>query len=100
MIKFYTLPERETFYPFLLVNRKKYKELFKRRFDHAIVDSGVMDFVHANITEYPKSFLNNWSWKANQLQQIYKDRISFVIPDYPDDYNPGAMGDNVSIRRK
>lgn len=94
-VKFYTLPDK-TVYPYLLVNRKKYKTLFSRTFNHAIIDSGVMDFVHANVTEYPRRFLDNWAWKATQLQEIFGSKVSFVIPDYPDDYNPGAMGDNVT----
>jgi hypothetical protein len=41
-MRFYTLPDVD--YPYLLVNRKNYRILFKRNFKHAIVDSGVMDF--------------------------------------------------------
>jgi len=94
MKRFYTLPDVD--YPFLLVNRKNYRVLFKRKFTHAIIDSGVSDFHNKNVKDYPASFLRNWTWKARQLQEIWKDKIWFVIPDYPDDYNPGQFGDNVS----
>ena len=93
--RFYTLPE-DTNYPFLLVNRKNYRVLFHRSFKHAIIDSGVMDFVKEDVTEYPVSFLASWGWKTEQLQQIWRDQVWFVIPDYPDDYNPGQFGDNVT----
>lgn len=96
MRRFYTLPPEEIYYPWLLVNRKNYRVLFKRAFEHAIIDSGIMDFAKKEVTDYPQSFLNTWSWKAEQLQLIWKDKIWFVIPDYCDDYNPGQFGDNVS----
>ena len=96
MRRFYTLPDEDVAYPFLMVNRKNYQVLFKRQFKHAIVDSGVMDFRDKNVKEYPSSFLKNWIWKAQQLQEIWKNKIWFVIPDYPDDYNPGQFGDNIS----
>jgi len=93
-VRFYSLPP-ET-YPYLLVNRKNYRILFQRKFKHAIVDCGVMDFVKNNVKEYPKSFLDGWGWKAKELQNIWHEKVWFVIPDYPDDYNPGQFGDNVS----
>jgi len=93
-MRFYTLPDEN--YPYLLVNRKNYRILFKRKFEHVIIDSGVMDFVHKNVKEYPKGFLKTWKRKASQLTMIWRDRLWCVIPDYPDDYNPGQFGDNVS----
>jgi hypothetical protein len=93
---FYTLPDNGIQHSFFLVNRKNYHTLFKRNFKHAIIDSGVMDFVHGNVTEYPASFLHSWSDKAIQLNEALKGKAWFVIPDYPDDYNPGQFGDNVA----
>lgn len=94
-MRFYSLPENKT-YPFLLVNRKNYKELFRRKFDHAIVDSGVMEFIRKEIKEYPESFLDTLNRKVSEIQQkCPSDKVWFVIPDYPDDYHPGQFGDNV-----
>lgn len=92
-VQFYSLPEEH--YPYLLVNRKNYGILFKRNFEHAIIDSGVMDFVTKEVKEYPKSFLDSWAWKVSQLQMIFHEKVWFVVPDYPDDYNPNQFGDNV-----
>lgn len=94
-IRFYTFPDVAT-YPYVLCNRKNYQVLFKWQFEHAIIDSGVMDFRNASVKEYPKSFLNSWKEKAMQLNEALKGKAWFVIPDYPDDYNPGQFGDNVS----
>lgn len=96
MKRFYTLPDADTSYPYLLVNRKNYKILFQRKFSSAIIDSGVMDFIHEDIKDYPLSFLSTWGWRASQLSEVFKGKAWFVIPDYPDDYHPGQFGDNVS----
>ena len=95
-LRFYTLPPNGVNYPFLLVNRKNYRVLFKRRFRHAIIDSGVMDFVRKNIRDYPSGFLKTWKHTARALSDVFGEKIWLVIPDYPDDYNPGQFGDNVA----
>lgn len=71
--------------------------LFKVEFEHAILDCGVGIFKHdPSLTEYPPGFLSYWKRLAKYLTSIFKDRIWITIPDYPDDYNPGQFGDNVS----
>lgn len=95
-LRFYTLPPNDVYYPFLLVNRKNYRCLFKRKFEHAILDSGVMDFARKDVADYPKGFLNRWINEARQLQKIFNNRVWIVIPDFPDDYNPGKFGNNVA----
>ena len=95
-MRFYTTPKGEVEWPYWLVNPRTEKRLLNSGFEHAIADSGVMIFVHEDITEYPQGFLREWKYKAKLLTDIYgEDRISCVIPDYPDDYNPGQFGDNV-----
>ena len=95
-MRFYTLPPNGVNHPYLLVNRKNYRILFKRKFKHAIIDTGVMDFQNPKTREYPKNFLKNWIKTARQLQRIFKGKTWIVIPDYPDDYHPGQFGDNVA----
>jgi len=95
-IRFYTLPPRVVEYPYLLLNRKNRKLLLKRQFTHAILDSGVMDFAKKNVQEYPEGFLREWEEEAQKLQQTFPGKLWFVIPDYPDDYNPGQIKNNVS----
>lgn len=95
-MRFYTTPRGKIEWPFYLVNPKTEKILLNSGFEHAIADSGVMVFIHDEIKEYPKGFLDDWKYKAKLLTDIYgEDRIWCVIPDYPDDYNPGQFGDNV-----
>jgi len=84
-IRFYTLPPRKVEWPYLLVNPKNYKELFKRNFKHAILDSGVEIFKDPKIRDYSKSFLRSWKYKARNLTEILGDRLWVTIPDYPDD---------------
>jgi len=96
MLRFYTLPPNGVQYPFLLTHLRNAKQLTRRRFEHAIVDSGVMIFVNANCKEYPRAFLDQYAWRCHQLNEILHGKAYFVIADYPDDYNPGQFGDNVS----
>jgi len=97
MLRFYTLPPAGVNYPYLLVNPNNYKALYKIKFKHAILDCGVEIFKHnPTLSDYPKSFLHRWKWKAKQLTEIFGERLWVTIPDYPDDYNPGQFGDNVT----
>jgi len=96
-LRFYTLPPPGVDWSYLLVNPNNYKILFRRKFEHAILDCGVEMFKHnPNLKDYPKSFLEGWKRKAKQLTEIFGDRLFVTIPDYPDDYHPGQFGDNVS----
>ena len=92
---FYTYPPYGIHYPYLLLNRRNYRYIFRSSFRHAIIDSGVSDFIRAGVTDYPESFLNTWMKEAQWLQSYFGDKLWFVIPDYPDDHNPGQFGDNV-----
>jgi len=94
---FYTFPPSDVNWPYLLVNPNNYKILFRRKFEHAILDCGVEIFKHnPNLKDYPKGFLEKWKWKAKQLTEIFGEKLFVTIPDYPDDYHPGQFGDNVS----
>ena len=84
-MRFYTLPPNGCEWNYLLVNPRTYKELFKRKFEHAILDSGVEIFKNKNLTEYPKSFLRKWKYQAQHLTEIFGDKLWVTIPDYPDD---------------
>lgn len=96
-MRFYTTPPKGVKYPWLFVNFFNYKLLFMRKFDHAIMDSGVEKvFHHGKLTEYPEGFLQEYKDRAQRLAKSFGDRLWVVIPDYPDDYRPGEIGNNVS----
>ena len=96
-MRFYTTPKGDVEWPFYLVNPRTQKVLLNSGFKHGIADSGVMFFVQEERTEYPPHFLRDWKYKAKLMTDIYgEDRLWCVIPDYPDDYNPGQFGDNVA----
>jgi len=94
-VRFYSLPPRSLYYPFLLINMKYRDELRKRRFEHAILDSGVEIFKDKRVQEYPKSFLWRYAQWAEIVSHQNKGKVWVTIPDYPDDLNPGQFGDNV-----
>jgi len=80
----------------LIVNPRTYRELFKRKFEHAIFDCGVEIFHRdPNRTEYPRSFLHQWKHKARHLAEIFGDHLWVTIPDHPDDYHMQFKGANV-----
>lgn len=95
-MRFYTTPPNNVNYPYLLVNPKTKKILKRIDFEHAIADSGVLIFHDVNVKDYPRYFKERWKYQAKILTDIYDDRVWCTIPDYPDDYNPGQFGDNVS----
>lgn len=96
-MKFFTFPPNGIKWDYLFVNPKTYRYLFKRSFKHAILDSGVEYFkFNPNVKEYPSGFLNKWKNLAIYLSSIFKDKLWITIPDYPDDFNPGQFGDNVT----
>lgn len=96
-VRFYTFPDVAE-YPYILCNRKNYEILFspKHNFKHAIVDVGVVEFKNPHVKDYPPNFIKYWKQKTIQLNEVFKGKVWFVIPDYPDDYNPGQFGDNIS----
>ena len=89
-MRFYTLPPDGIEWPWLFTTMPRYKVLFRRKFEHAIVDSGVEQFFnHGRLRDYPRWYLAEYKRKAKYLASIFGDRVWFVIPDYPDDYVPG-----------
>jgi hypothetical protein len=68
----------------------------KRIFKHAILDSGVEIFLKKHIDDYPENVLWNVRQKSEILSHKYKGKIWVTIPDYPDDFNPGQFGDNIT----
>jgi len=95
-MRFYTNPRGLVQYPYIMLHMREYRKLFRMKFKHAIVDSGVMIFVKKQVKDYPPWFMKNYAYKAKMLTEIFKDKVWVVIPDYPDDYNPGQFGDNVN----
>jgi len=97
MKRFYTLPPSGCDWPYLLVNPNNYRVLYRRRFEHAILDCGVEAFkFNPHLKDYPRSFLEMWKRMARRLTETFGDRLFVTVPDYPDDFNPGQFGDNVS----
>jgi len=89
-VRFYTLPPDGVDWPWLFTTMTRYKVLFKRRFEHAIIDSGVEQFFnHGRLKDYPEWYLREYKRRARYLSQIFGDRVWVVVPDYPDDYRPG-----------
>lgn len=94
--RFYSLPPRNVQYPYLLVNMHNWKELWKRSFEHAILDCGVEIFKkHKNLKDYPKSFLWRYTQRAEIVSNKFHGKVWVTIPDYPDDICPGMFGDNI-----
>jgi len=97
MKRFYTLPESfNPSYPYLLAPfPTKHKGIRKANFKHAIVDCGVQIFAHGQ-QDYPMWFHNRYQFVARQWTEIYGERICFVIPDYPDDYQENPIERNIA----
>lgn len=88
--RFHSLPPSGVAWPYLLVNPLNYRELYRREFDLAILDSGVEWFrTNPAARDYPEKFLENWKEKAKLLARQFDGRLWVTIPDYPDDYHPG-----------
>jgi hypothetical protein len=95
-MRFYSLPPPQVEYPYLLVNMGNWRTLGRRRFKHAILDSGVEIFRSRRwLRDYPMEVLWRYRQRAEILSHRYGGRIWVTIPDYPDDLNPGQFGDNV-----
>ncbi len=94
--RFYTLLEKPwKDYPYPLVPFHLVEEMrWYGKFKHAIMDSGVEIFAHG-AKDYPVWFHDRYIFKAQQLTEIYGDRIWVVIPDYPDDYRNNPIENNV-----
>jgi hypothetical protein len=87
LVRFYTLPPSTVDYPYLFVTFKQRGELFKRRFEHAIMDSNVgLFFLHMGLHDYPNGFLGEYMHVARVLSEAFNGRIFVTIPDYPADY--------------
>lgn len=91
------MPPRGIEWPFLMPNPRTRKELYRRKFTHAILDCGVEYFGNKpEIKDYPRHFLKDWPGIARIATKTWGDKLLVTIPDYPDDLNPGQFGDNVS----
>jgi len=97
-MRFYTLPpDRKIQYPYLLVNAKNYKELYFRKFQHAILDSGIEWFLkNPSALEYPPYFLQRWRGLARHLSRRFEGQLWVTCPDYPDNYQQ-FNGKNIEL---
>jgi hypothetical protein len=85
MKRFYTVPYFED-YPFVVIpyGKKAKSLLLNRNFEHAILDCGVSIFAKGN-DDYPEGFFEDYCNFAQEMTQVYGERLWTVIPDYPDD---------------
>jgi hypothetical protein len=85
---FFTLPpSRSIEYPYLFVTFFKRKELLKRRFKQAIMDSNVgLFFYHRALEDYPSGFLDLYTAYAKKFTELFGDKLFATIPDLPADY--------------
>jgi len=96
-LRFYTLPvDVHVNYPWILVNFFNRRKLRYFKFKHAILDSGVNRvFFNWKRKDYPKWVLDRIEFVAKQWSEIYGERLTVTIPDYPDDYYPSYVENNV-----
>jgi hypothetical protein len=95
-IRFYTLPPKGVAHEYIFVNPRSANELYRRKFSHAICDSGVHYFYeNPQAQDYPTGYMERYIRLAQKLAVGFGDRVWITIPDYPDDYHPGQFGDNV-----
>jgi hypothetical protein len=91
---FFTYPLFD--YPYLMVTPRLYKQLFKLKWNHAILDCGVdLLFLIKKFQDYSNAYLFRYEKIASQLTEIFKDKIWCVIPDYPDDFRCNPIENNV-----
>lgn len=63
---------------------------------HAIIDCGIEIFLSGQVDEYPVGYHKDHIEAAKKLTEDFGlEKIWVTIPDFPDDYNPGHLGDNV-----
>lgn len=89
--RFYTLPPREIYHPYLLVNIKNIKELEKREYEHSIVDIGIYDLLKGP-HQHSEEKLKQWKqlkvsgWKVvpdcPSLLYEFDVNISFSNTEY------------------
>jgi len=96
-MRFYTLPWDMKDYPWLFVAYHYRSALNRSNFKHAIHDCGVIRFFKKKLwKDYPPFWLYEYCSVAEKLTEKFGDRLLIVAPDYPDDYHPGVLSDNVS----
>lgn len=63
--------------------------------ERILLDSGVeLFFLKRKLRDYPPGYLERYADKARLLSRVFKNAW-VTIPDYPDDYYPGFIPDNV-----
>ena len=103
MVRFYTRIDGSDFkaikYPWQMViaepallNNAIYNY---EHWEHAIIDCGIEHFLSGEHDEYKPGFFVEHLLICKKLTKDFGDRVWCTIPDYPDDYNPGHIKDNV-----
>ena len=87
-VRLYTLPPRSVKWSFLLVHTDNYTELYRRQFEHAIIDIQVHRFQRYG--DYPLDFIRRYMRLCLKLASVFKDRLCVVAPDLP--YDPEHFG--------
>jgi len=95
---FFTTPPPGVKYPYVLTTMTRPAHEIINKYHYAefiLLDTGVdLFFFRKRLQDYPKGYLEHYADKARLLSRIFKNAW-VTIPDYPDDYYPGHIRDNV-----
>jgi len=104
-VRFYTLPPRDVFWPFVLINANRPKEgigylrAHRRDIKAVIIDSGIEIFRDPSVKDYPPGHLKRLVWLYKRVRLICPHaEVWATAPDYCDDYHPRALwlSDNIT----
>jgi len=95
---FFTTPPLGVRYPYVLATMSKpIREIVDKYYyaEFILLDSGVDLFFNVRrLRDYPQGYLQRYADRARALSKLFKTAW-VTIPDYPDDYYPGHISDNV-----
>jgi len=90
-VRFYTFVPAGVKWPYHFYTFFRQSDIWKGEYEHAICDTGVgLLFDHRNIRDYPDHFYVRYEKFAKWVtKRVGKEKVCFVIPDYPADYHNG-----------
>jgi len=95
---FFSTPPPRVRYPYVLTTMSKPAHEIINKYHYAeliLLDAGVeLFFLRKKLRDYPAGYLEHYADKARLLSKTFKNAW-VTIPDYPDDYYPGYITDNV-----